>query len=156
MALLSMPSENRVGTIPAGTPIALVRGAHWYWTDPATYTTQHDQTELDNVWAQVTATPVALEFTPRPGATPTVCSGPGQPQTVISNETMGPAPRHGCYYRYEQTTRNDPDQMLTATLTIRWRITWVGANNTGGELPTMTTNTPLHFAVVERQTLVVK
>ncbi len=154
MALMSLPAD-RVGTLPVGTPYVLVNGAYWYWTDPETYTSRTDFTELDNVWARVTATAVALEFTPRQGGTPVSCQGPGQPQT-LSLQSLGPAPSHGCYYRYQQTTARDPGQMLTATLSIRWRITWVGANNTGGELPSTTTSVLLRYAVVEAQTVVTR
>jgi hypothetical protein len=140
----------------------LVNGYMWFSTDPAQFTTRIKRVELGNSWVQVSASPIGLGFTAN-GQTGW-CNGPGDtltPENITwwwQNKRIkpfyDPAPS-GCSIRFTHTSPGFPDQPITATMTIRWRITWVGSAHTNGTLPDLDTTTPTTpFAITEAQTLI--
>lgn len=152
IALGVLPRDH-VGGLAAGSPVVYVNAVTGFWTDPVVFSPRFDSTRLGGVWVQVMATPVALEFTPGPGVPVVSCPGPGVRFYPASVQDLLRVPQHDCWYRYRSSSVNQPDQMVSATWTIRWRITWVGSGDTAGELPMMTTSSTQRFAVIEAHTL---
>lgn len=143
-----------------GRSAALVNGATWFWTDPALYKPWSAKAEIDNdefghLWASVTATPIGLEFTPRPGEKPVKCQGPGEAFDPYVNNRAVDAPS-GCFFRYRRTTSDDPGNVVTSSVGIRWRIDWQGSNGDKGTVAQFVTKTDRPLSVVEQHTLVTK
>jgi hypothetical protein len=147
--LLRLPSPTITRSPDAtnsdhGTPYTWVNLWTWFWTDPATFTPKAKTVDAGAVSATATATPTALVFDPGTGDVPVICPGPGRPWRVVDGNH---APTDGgCGYVYRRTGAG-----VTATVSIRWTVTWTGSNGETGRLPELTTTASSTFAVQQVQ-----
>lgn len=130
-----------------GYPLTYANLATWFWTSGPSWQVQVSPkvtatNEVATAWAQATARPTALVFDPGNGDTPVSCAGPGE--AWASGDTNGPSPS-GCSYTYTQATTNP----LTATVSIRWQITWTGSDGMGGTLPVQVTSASQQLQVLQ-------
>lgn len=114
----------------------------WWWVDNFQPLTQ--RTELGDVWAEVTATPVFSVFDGGEGAGGARCNGPG----IAWRQNLPEDYRLACTYSYRRSA-----ERVTATITVTWDVTWVGSGGTGGQLDPMQLATPVPLTVYERQTV---
>jgi hypothetical protein len=127
-----------------GVPYTWVNLWTWFWTSPATFTARSRTVSAGTVSATATATPTALIFDPGTGDVPVECPGPGRPwRTVDGNDAPADG---GCGYRYRQVNTS-----VTATVSIRWTVTWTGSNGQSGQLPPLITTASSTFAVEQIQ-----
>jgi hypothetical protein len=117
----------------------------WFWTSPATYRPVSKTVTARGVSATVTAGPTALVFDPGDGGSPVSCAGPGRPWR--EPDGAGP-PATGCGYQYRHVTGAGP---ITATVSIYWRVTWVGNNGESGALPVLVTQRSAQLNVLQVQ-----
>ena len=129
-----------------GIPYTWVNLWTWYWTNPQAWRVLTRRAAVGPVWAQVTVTPTALVFDPGNGSAAVSCAGPGRAWTPADGD--GAPAAGGCGYRYQRVSAGGP---VTATLAIRWAVSWRGSGGTGGTLPAMTTQTSATFAVEQIQ-----
>jgi hypothetical protein len=134
------------GNSDQGVPYTWVNLWTWYWTSPASWQVLSRRVAVGPVWAQVTATPTELVFDPGDGAAAVSCPGPGRPWRT--SDGNGQPSGGGCGYIYRGVSVNGP---LTATVSIRWTVTWTGSQGTGGTLPVMATEAASTFAVQQIQ-----
>jgi hypothetical protein len=153
---LTRPSTGRypAGRLRDGTPYAVVRAATWFFTDPADFRVLTARAAVGGVWARVTATPVALMFTPGDGAAAVSCSGPGTAWT--SAYGVWDRSPSGCDYSYPHSSIHQPNRVVTATYGIRWQVSWVGSGGASGVLPDQMTTATATFAVAEVEAVVVR
>ena len=118
----------------------------WYWTSPARWRPLSERATAGAVFAEVTGTPRELVLDPGDGSAAVSCPGPGRPWRASDGNS---APSDGgCGYRYRHVTTDGP---LTATVSIRWVVTWTGSGGAGGTLPDMTTSASSTFRVQQVQ-----
>lgn len=130
-----------------GVPYTWVNLWTWYWTSPARWQPLSKRAAAGAVFAEVTVTPQELVLEPGDGLPTVSCPGPGRPWRPADG-TSAPS-GGGCGYRYRHvTTTGEP---LTATISIRWEVTWRGSGGAGGTLPAMTTSASSTFAVQQVQ-----
>ena len=130
-----------------GLPFSYVNLWTWFWTSPGTYRPVSKTVTARGVSATVTAGPTALVFDPGDGGSPVSCAGPGRPWREADG--AGP-PATGCGYQYRHVTGAGP---VTATVSIYWRVTWVGNNGESGALPTLVTQRSAQLNVLQIQTV---
>lgn len=127
-----------------GRPYTWVNLWTWFWTDPATFTPRSRTASAGAISATATATPVALVYDPGTGDAPVTCPGPGRPWQEQDGDA---APSGGgCGYTYLHVSDS-----VTATVTIQWRVTWVGSNGQTGALPVLLTSASSSFMVQQLQ-----
>ncbi|MBL8932798.1 MAG: hypothetical protein JNL54_21970 [Kineosporiaceae bacterium] len=148
-ALLRLPKPTierspAAGNSDGGRPYTWVNLWTWFWTDPVTFTPRSKTVAAGAISATATATPVALVFDPGTGDAPVTCPGPGRPWREADGDTAPSA--GGCGYRYLHV-----NETVTATVTIRWRVTWTGSNGESGVLPPLLTSATSSFAVQQIQ-----
>jgi hypothetical protein len=137
------PSERNADD---GVPYTWVNLWTWYWTSPARWRSLSERATAGAVFAEVTVTPLRLVLEPGDGSAAVSCSGPGRPWRRSDGNS---APSDGgCGFRYQRVTTGGP---LTATVSIRWLVTWTGSGGAGGSLPEMTTSASSTFAVQQVQ-----
>jgi hypothetical protein len=128
-----------------GYPFTYVNLYTFFWTSGASWRTLSATASAGGVSATVTATPVELVFDPGNGDAAVSCDGPGRPWTPADGNG---APTGGaCAYRYMKVTTSP----ITSTQTIVWKITWVGAGGTAGEIPSLSTSTSGRLQVLQIQ-----
>jgi hypothetical protein len=148
------PTSPSGATLPDGRPYTVVQVPTWYWTTPSSYRPKTARAAVGPVWAQVTATPVALTFTPGDTGSTVSCAGPGRVWTAqVGPWTHAPG---GCDYSYPQSTYGYPGGQLTATYGIVWRAIWTGSGGSGGAFPDVSTTARSRFAVAEAQAVIVR
>jgi hypothetical protein len=136
-------SPDRSATV-AGAPVTWVNMWTWVWTEPASWRQLSKTASLGPVWATVTVKPTALVFEPGLGGAPVSCPGPGRAWTPADGDSR-PA-RGGCGYVYRSVSAG-----VTASLAIRWAVSWTGSGGASGQLPVMTTRVSDRFAVEQIQ-----
>ena len=126
---------------PADEPgrFQIVNFPIWWWVN--NFAPLEQRTELGAVWAEVTATPVYSVFDGGQGDS-AQCNGAG---TVWHRGLPGDyAP--ACKYVYKRAANS-----VTATISLAWKVTWVGSGGSGGDFPLMQTTTGVPLTVYERQ-----
>ena len=126
-----------------GLPYTWVNVWTWYWTSPATWRERSKTASLGAVSATVTVTPTELTFDPGDGRESVSCAGPGRAWTTADG--MRAPSEGGCGYRYRHASDG-----VRARVSIRWAVTWVGSDGSGGPLPVMTTQTTSPLFKVEQ------
>jgi len=154
---LPAPSPGRSPDLRlANGRAAVLVGEHtWIWTDPAAFTARSRTVRVGPVWARVTATPVGLSFDPGTGDPVTGCVGAGTPWVAGRYGLHQPSPT--CDVVLTLSSAGRPGGVVTATWTIRWRVSWVGAvggRPESGVLDDMNSRTPVVLAVAEAQALI--
>lgn len=133
-----------------GYPFTYVDLWTFYWTSPDTWRPLTASASADGFTATVTAQPVELIYDPGDGGRAVSCAGPGRPWTDADGNA---APAGGaCGYQYGAVTPTP----ITSTQSILWKITWTGTDNTGGEIPQLTTSTSGQLNVMQIQTVVTR
>lgn len=128
-----------------GVPYTWVHLWTWFWTDPAVWQPISKTASVGAVWATVTVRPTQLVYTAGDGGS-AACAGPGRAWTTADGNA---APSGGgCGYQYQHVSGP-----VTATVSIRWAVSWVGSGGTGGVLPQMTTTAASRLQVEQIQTV---
>lgn len=148
-----VPGRSPGDKLPDGRPTTYVNLSTWFYVPPQQYKPITVRAQAGAVWAEATATPIALTFNPGNGDPPVQCAGPGRPWNP-DQDTNDTPPPDGCGYTYTKSSYGQPAGMVTATHGILWRITWQGSGGAGGTLPNQQTVTPSTFAVAEAQAVV--
>lgn len=146
------PGRYPAARLDNGQPYTVVRAYTWYWTSPSDFRPVHARAAVGGVWAEATATPTALTFTPGDGSATVSCAGPGTAWTSSSGPWA--ASPSGCDYRYPHSSIHQPNREVTATYGITWAVTWAGSGGTGGSLPGFATTSGSTFAVAEVESVV--
>lgn len=145
-------------TLKDGRPYTVVKTHMWFWTDPATWQTLSATARAGANWATVTATPEALVLVPGDGNGAVECASSGRAfdktrDAYRSSWVPQPEP-DGCDYVYQRSTWDYPGEVLTASLQIRWVLSWTGSGNTSGTLTSRVTSADSTFMVAELQAVV--
>ncbi len=154
-ALLAQETVNtlvlpvpHVGVNPNATTAdgyTLVNLPTWWWVENAGQPLTQ-RTSLGSVWAEVTARPVGSSFDGGEGESAQWCDGPG----IQWREGLSEEEPAACRYTYQLAAERHE-----ATVTLHWRVSWVGSGGAGGVFPEMTTSTAVPLRVYERQAVVV-
>lgn len=161
-AVLAQRAEN---LLPLPTPEAdhnptdvLTGLATWWWVPPAQWRTLRQQTAVGGLWAVVTARPTSSTWDAGDGTSPLVCDGPGRPYDP--NEPAS-AQQSDCTHTYTRSSASQPqrgpdpnDRYFTVTVTVTWRVGWVGSGGLAGTLPPITRSYRFPLQVAERETVV--
>ena len=129
----------------------------WLWTDPGAYATVSTgkawvPTPTGSIWAQATATPLHLVFTPgEPGSEPFACDGPGQRW----EPAFGEEAKSACTYRYLHSSEISGSGTFSAQWSIVWSITWTSNVSVGETLPAYLTTSLQEITVKEIQAVIV-
>ena len=85
------------------------------------------------------------------------CNGPGTPYNPSESAD---AQHTNCYTVYSRSSADQPqrgpspnDRYFTASVTVTWHVTWVGAGGRSGALPNIQRRTTFPIAVAEVQTV---
>lgn len=141
-----------------GRPYTVVNTHMWFWTDSSEWHSFTATARAGANWATVTAKPVALQLVPGDGQGAVECASPGRPfdtaRDAYSSSWVPQPEPDGCDYVYRKATSDYPNEMLTATLSIRWELSWTGSGGTSGTLTAKATSTDQTFMVAEAQAVV--
>jgi hypothetical protein len=148
---LRVPSMSP-GTAPPPGQDGLVGLPEWFWVPAAAWHPLSVTVSAGPVWATVTATPVGLTFQPGAGISPVSCPGPGTPYDL----TRPAASQHtDCSYTYAQPSAGLPGNVYQASVSITWRVGWVGSGGAGGVLaPALSVPAPVAIPVAQGEALV--
>jgi hypothetical protein len=144
------PPTPAAQTAPPRTRAGLVGLAEWYWVPAGQWQPLTKRLAVGPVWAQVTATPARLTFSPGSGLPAVTCPGPG---TVYNPALPAASQRTPCSYTYTRSSDGLPGNAYTASVTIEWKATWQGSGGTGGTLPALTRTTTFPLRIGEAQAL---
>jgi hypothetical protein len=114
------------------------------------WSARYSRAEAGGVWAEVTATPVTSQWRGGDGGSPSLCSGPG----IEWRRGLSESDSRACTYSYERSSAGQPSNRFRATVSVIWKISWVGSGGAGGSLPNMTTSSIVPIGVIERQAIV--
>lgn len=115
------------------------------WWAVENWAPQTQRTQLGPVFAEVTATPVSTRFDGGDGSAPVTCNRRGVKWRSGLPEELPQA----CRFTYQRA-----NEQVAATISMTWRVTWVGSGGTGGTLPPQTTSSKQPLTVYERQAVV--
>ena len=137
---------------------ALVNLSTWWWVDPQQWRPLSQRTSIGPVWARVTARPVKSVWDAGDGTAPLTCRGGGTP---YDSKRSADSQASDCSHVYKHSSANQPqagsdpnDRFFTVTVTVYWRVRFVGAAGAAGALPVMTRTSRFPLRVDERQTVV--
>src|SRR5215472_3197210 len=152
-----VPARYPAGTLRDGTPYTIVQTYMWFWSSPAMWKPLNKRVCAGALCATATAVPTSLAFDPGNGEQGVSCAGPGTAWARPPGGSWIPSPQpQGCDYRYTTSTFGYPNNVLTATYTITWQVTWTGNNGSAGRLNQLTTTADSTFAVAELQSVVTR
>lgn len=128
----------RAHTSPDGVP-QITGLKTWYWMDRSEWTPVTARAELPGIWAEVTATPTKVVWTPGDGTAPITCTGPARPHPGTDGATTD------CGHVYTDTAS------LTLRAAVTYTVTWRSSTGETGtqDAIVLTTNTPI--TIEERQ-----
>ena len=127
---LRVPSLSPATAPPLGRD-GLVGLPEWFWVPAAGWHPRSVTVSAGLVWATVTATPVGLTFDPGAGISPVTCPGPG----TAYDPGMPSAGQHtDCSYTYMQPSAGLAGNVYQASVSITWRVDWIGSGGAGGVL----------------------
>lgn len=137
-------------TAPPRGRDGLVGLPEWFWVPRRQWVPLHREVTAGGVWAEVTATPARLVFSPGSGQAPLACAGPG---TAFIRSQPASGQHSNCTYTYTQSSAGLPGRAYAAAVTITWTATWAGSGGSGGTLPPLTRTTMFRVPVAEAQSL---
>jgi hypothetical protein len=148
--LLRLPAPTIERSPPAtnsykGVPFTWLNIWTWFWTSPVSYAPVSKTESVPGVSATVVARPSVLVFDPGDGSAAVSCPGPGRAWTEADGDERPPG---GCGFMYRHTSDGS---ILTATVTIRWDVTWTGTGGAGGVFNGMTTQAAGPLQVLDVQ-----
>jgi hypothetical protein len=147
MGELKVPTL-RPGTAPPLRREGLVGLPEWFWIPRGEWHPVTVTVRAGPVWAEAIATPEQLTFFPGGGLASASCAGPGTPYSA--RVAAG-----SCWYTYAQSSALQPRHAYQASVTVTWRVTWVGSGGTGGVVdPALQVGYPFALRVAEAQALV--
>ena len=147
MGELKVPTL-RPGTAPPLGRDGLVGLPEWFWIPRGEWHPVTVTVRAGPVWAEAIATPEQLTFFPGGGLAGASCAGPGAPYSAR-------AAAGSCWYTYAQSSAQQPGHAYQASVTVTWRVTWVGSGSTGGVVdPALQVGYPFSLRVAEAQALV--
>jgi hypothetical protein len=148
---LRVPSLSPATAPPRGHD-ALVGLPEWFWVPAAGWHARSVTVSAGPVWATVTATPVALAFEPGAGISPISCQGPG---TAYDRAMPATGQHTVCSYTYIQPSAGLPGNVYQASVSITWRVDWVGSGGAGGVLaPALSVPVAFTIPVAQGEALV--
>ncbi|MFF5990645.1 hypothetical protein [Prauserella flavalba] len=149
---LPVPRHSPDVRLPDGRDATIVGENTWVWTDRSVWHPAVQRVQVGPVWAEVTATPVAMLFNSGTGGSMS-CAGPGTPY----DRSYGlHAASPDCGFVYTRSSVGQPNDQATAEWAIQWSVSWVGSDGTtevGGDFPQMSSRAAATFAVAEVQAL---
>ena len=151
MGELKVPALRPATAPPLGSD-GLVGLPEWFWIPGPRWKPVTVTVRAGPVWAEAIATPRELTFFPGAGLPAASCAGPGTP--------YGSQARHGaagsdCSYTYSQSSALQPRHAYPASVTVTWRVTWMGSGGSGGIVDAgLQVGFPVAVRVAEAQALV--
>jgi hypothetical protein len=118
-------------TAPPRGKDGLVGLPEWFWIPAGDWYPRTVTVRAGPVWAIVTASPSGLTVDPGGGLAPVSCKGPG---TAYVTSRPAQAQRSSCSYTYEQPSLGQPGNAYQASVTVSWRVSWIGSGGQGGVL----------------------
>jgi len=133
-------------TFPDGRAGAIVGMPMWLWIPIGKWRSpQPVHLEAGPAWVDAYAEPVSHTWT--------FGDGNGVACRVRGTEyRVGMDPAKGspdCGYKYVRSSKGQPNGAYTISVTVHWRIAWVGSGNTAGELPLFPVSTSFQYVVRE-------
>ena len=148
---LRVPSLSPSTAPPLGHD-GLVGLPEWFWVPPAGWHSRTSTVSVGPVWAKVTATPFSLTFEPGAGISPVTCQGPG---TAYDPSRPAASQHTSCSYTYVQPSAGLPGNVYQASVSVTWRVDWVGSGGAGGVLtPALSVPVALTIPVAQGEALV--
>src|SRR5215469_3071952 len=127
---LRVPSLSPATAPPVGHD-GLVGLPEWFWVPAAGWHPRSVTVRVGPVWATVTATPDGLTFEPGAGISPVTCQGPG---TAYDPSKPSVSQHTACSYTYVQPSAGLAGNVYQASVSITWRVDWIGSGGAGGVL----------------------
>jgi hypothetical protein len=125
---LRVPAPDPATAPPRGKD-GLVGLPEWFWIPRSAWHQVTITVTVGPVFATVTASPGRLTFSPGAGLSAASCAGPG---TAYNPQRAASAQHTACSYTYDQSSDGQPGDVYQASVSVTWRITWVGSGGTGG------------------------
>jgi hypothetical protein len=148
---LRVPSPTPATAPPLGSD-GLVGLPEWFWVPASGWHPRSVTVSAGPVWATVTATPLGLTFQPGAGMSPVTCQGPG---TAYDPSEPSASQHTDCSYTYAQPSVGLPGNVYQASMSITWRVDWVGSAGAGGVLaPALSVPVALTISVAQGEALV--
>jgi hypothetical protein len=148
---LRVPSLTPVTAPPLGRD-GLVGLPEWFWVSSAGWHPRSVTVSAGSVWATVTATPDGLTFEPGADISPVSCQGPG---TAYDPSKPSASQHTDCSYTYVQPSAGLPGNVYQASVSITWRVDWVGSGGAGGVLaPALSLPVAVTIPVAQGEALV--
>ncbi len=142
LSQLQIPALPAATAPPRGSD-GLVGLPEWFWIPAVDWQPRTVTVHAGAVWATATAAPAGLTFYGGAGLGEVSCSGPG----TAYNPAKPAAGQHTeCSYTYAEPSAGQPGHSYQATLTVTWRVSWIGSDGTGGVLDADLT-VPYRFGV---------
>jgi hypothetical protein len=149
MGELKVPALQPEMAPPLGSD-GLVGLPEWIWIPGPQWQQVTVTVRAGPVWAEAIATPQQLTFFPGGGLPGTSCAGPGSAYTGRAG-----AAGTDCTYTYGQSSALQPDNAYQASVTVTWRVTWIGSGGSGGVVDAgLQVGFPVAVRVAEAQALV--
>lgn len=147
-SLLVLPKPTIASNPPVGSP-QWVGVPTWEFLSRDVWTAVSAKAEVPGESVVATATPVSVTWDFGDGSQ-AVCAGPGTPFT----SGMDPkASSPDCGHTYRTSSGSAPGGKYQVTATIMWRVTWVGAGQSG-TLNGLTTAATIPVTVLQSQAIV--
>jgi hypothetical protein len=121
----------------------------WLWIGPAAFQTFRADASLAGITVTVTAEPVDVTWGMGDGGTET-CDGPGTPWDPAGGDDQST----DCSHLYRYVSSEQPGGRYSASVTVRWAVSWTSSTGAGGSLPDATRTTTFDLRVTERQAVV--
>lgn len=139
-----------------GRPATVVGVKTWWWVSSSSFRVMRQTVRVGGVWVTVMATPVRSVWRSGSAATPTVsCAGPGRAYDASRSASSQDT---DCFTVYRESSASQPqtgpspnDRYFTASVTVVWRVTWVGSGGSRGSLPDLSRTTSFPIAVEDVQ-----
>ena len=148
---LRVPSLTPATAPPVGRD-GLVGLPEWFWVPSAGWHPRNVTVRAGPVWATVTATPDGVTFEPGVGISPVTCQGPG---TAYDPGEPSASQHTDCSYTYVQPSAGLPGNVYQASVSITWRVDWVGSGGAGGVLaPALSLPVAVTIPVAQGEALV--
>lgn len=148
---LRVPSLTPATAPPVGRD-ALVGLPEWFWVPSAGWHPRSVTVSAGPVWATVTATPDGVTVEPGAGISPVTCQGPG---TAYDPGKPSASQHTDCSYTYVQPSAGLPGNVYQASVSITWRVDWVGSGGAGGVLaPALSLPVAVTIPVAQGEALV--
>lgn len=113
-----------------------------FWVPAGQWRPRTARVQAGGAWAQVTASPAALEVSPGDGSPGLACDG-------AAATTPG-----DCAHDYSRSSAGLPGSAYTVTVTVIWQASWRGSGGADGTLDALRRTTAVTLPVGEGQGLI--